>query len=153
MEQLQLVFDLLGTPTAESWEGFSDLKLMRTGEVTIEKQRPSKLRERYGQKIPVAALNLLEKLLELDPKKRLTANRALTSRYFLTEPRAPERPSNLDILQLGQGGGHFHEFQTKKKRREAKEIAKKASNDARARGMTEKEVDVKQNSTQCIVIA
>lgn len=146
MEQLLLIFDLLGTPTASSWEGFSDLKLIRTGEVTIEKHRPSKLREKYGQKMPVAALNLVEKLLELDPKKRLTASRALTSRYFLTEPRAPERPQDLGILQLGHGGGHFHEFQTKKKRREAKAVAKKASNDARARGLTDKEAETEYDA-------
>ena len=103
MEQLQQIFDLLGTPTLDSWEGFQDLKLMRTGEVTIEKQRRPKLRDKYGHKMPAVAMNLIEKLLELDPNKRLTASRALTSRYFLTEPRAPDRPEDLGRLELGRG--------------------------------------------------
>lgn len=141
MEQLEQIFDLLGTPTLDSWEGFQDLKLMRTGEVTIEKQRRPKLRDKYGHKMPAVAMNLIEKLLELDPNKRLTASRALTSRYFLTEPRAPDRPEDLGKLELGRGGGHFHEFQTKKKRREAKALAKKASNEARAAGMSSKEAE------------
>ena len=42
------------------------------------------------------AMNLLEKLLELDPRKRLTASRALDSRYFLSEPVAPDRPEDLE---------------------------------------------------------
>ncbi|KAL3935699.1 MAG: hypothetical protein SGARI_002863, partial [Bacillariaceae sp.] len=123
MDQLQLIFDMMGTPAKETWVKFRDLKLLRTGEVKIEKAKRPKLRERYEHKIPTLALSLIEKLLELDPSQRLTAERALESRYFLTEPRAPDRPEDLGPIQLE--GGHFHEFQTKKKRREAKAEAEK----------------------------
>jgi hypothetical protein len=83
-------------------------------------------------------MNLLEKLLELDPKKRLTASRALVSRYFLAEPKAPENPEELPPLELGEGG-HFHEFQTKKKRREAKKVAEQAKDEALELGKSSKE--------------
>ena len=136
MDQLQLIFELLGTPTPATWDGFQDLKLLKTGEVTIEVTRKAKLRDKYQQKMPTTALNLLEKLLELDPQKRLSADRALDSRFFLSDPRPPDRPEDLGPLLLE--GGHFHEFQTKKKRREAKVIAEKAKQTALDAGQTDK---------------
>ena len=136
MDQLQLIFELIGTPTPATWDGFQDLKLLKTGEVTIEVTRKAKLRDKYQQKMPTTALNLLEKLLELDPQKRLSADRALDSRFFLSDPRPPDRPEDLGPLLLE--GGHFHEFQTKKKRREAKVIAEKAKQTALDAGQTDK---------------
>jgi hypothetical protein len=146
MDQLQQIFELLGTPSKETFEGLYDLKLLRTGEVTIDQERQPKLRSKYASRLPGPALNLLEKLLELDPQKRLTASRALTSRYFLAEPRAPDDPAELGVLQLGEGGGHFHEFQTKKKRREAKAVAKKASEEAKAMGLSEKDAEAEYDA-------
>lgn len=137
MEQLQLIFEMLGTPTQETWNGFQDLKLLRTGEVTVGNNRKAKLRDKYHHKMSPAALNLIEKLLELDPTKRLTADRALNSRYFLSEPKVPDRPEDLGTIQLE--GGHFHEFQTKKKRKEAKAIAEQTKQNALEMGKSEKE--------------
>jgi len=139
MDQLKLIFDLIGTPTERSWEGFGELKLIRTGEVTVDRVRRPKLREKYGTRIqPPVALSLLEKLFELDPKKRFTASRALHHRYFQTEPVAPEDPKELGIINLGGGtdgsGSGYHEFQTKKRRREAKAVAKHAEEEAKMRG-------------------
>eukprot|EP00536_Pseudo-nitzschia_multiseries_P009230 jgi/Psemu1/147823/gw1.253.37.1 len=125
MDQLKLIFDVVGTPNQKSWPGVYDLKLLRTGDVSIEgdsnRKRP-KLKERYQTKMnhtAPGAINLVEKLLELDPSKRLTAPRALGHRYFLSEPRAPDRPETLGEMNLAKDGS-FHEFQTKKKRKEAK---------------------------------
>jgi len=139
MDQLKLIFDLIGTPNERSWEGFGELKLIRTGEVTIDKkEKRPKLRDKYGGRIqPMTALTLLEKLLELDPKKRFTASRALNHRYFQTEPVAPEDPKVLGAINLGGGNrsaAGYHEFQTKKRRREAKAAAKMAEEDAKMRG-------------------
>jgi cyclin-dependent kinase 12/13 len=135
MEQLNLIFDLFGTPTPN--DGLHDLPLLRTGKIKIEKPKPSRLREKYMKKISLPCLNLLEKLLELDPAKRLTASRALESRYFKTEPRAPEYPEQLGPLQLGNGDCDVHEFRTKKKQKKVKSIAGAARDEARESGMTE----------------
>jgi hypothetical protein len=51
MDQLKLIFDLIGTPSNKTWEGFHELKLIRTGEVTIDKPKKSRLREKYQTKI------------------------------------------------------------------------------------------------------
>lgn len=143
MGQLKLIFDLIGTPTEKTWEGFNDLKLLRTGEVVIDKPRRPKLREKYASKIqPASAMSLLEKMLELDPGKRFTASNALNHRYFLSEPVAPDDPRTLGRIDLGGGDGEsssgaaagFHEFQTKKRRREAKAVAKAAEEDAKRAG-------------------
>jgi serine/threonine protein kinase len=137
MDQLQLIFDTMGTPAKETWTVFSQLKLLRTGEVTIEKAKRPKLRERYQHKFGPLEMGLLEKLLELDPQKRLSADIALKSRYFLSEPVAPDRPEDLGPMNVE--GGHFHEFQTKKKRREAKAFAEKIRQTALDGGHTAKE--------------
>jgi len=139
LEQLQLIFDLLGTPTIS--DGLSNLKLLKTGEVKIEKAKKSRLRDKYMTKMSLAALNLLEKLLELDPNKRLNASRAKDARWFKTEPRVPDFPEQLGLLQLGDGQGEFHEFQTKKKRKEAKSIANAAKEEAKDQGMSDDQAD------------
>jgi cyclin-dependent kinase 12/13 len=149
-EQLALIFDLVGTPTKETWEGHEDLKLLRSGEMSIGKPRKSQLRKKYEKKgkMGSSAVSLLEKLLELDPTRRITAERALSSRYFLEEPRAPANPADLGTVDLGSGGGndgHFHEFQTKKRRREAKAAAEKSKQDALAKGMSSNAAEMVYN--------
>jgi len=142
LEQLKLIFDLIGSPTDQSWENFRELKLIKSGEVTIDKKRRPKLREKYASKMSSSALGLLEKLLELDPAKRLTASRALDHRYFRQEPVAPDQPEELGTIDLGDaddGTGTLHELKTRKRRRDAKVVAQKALEEAKRRGKDEKE--------------
>lgn len=148
MDQLKLIFEMIGTPTVETWSGYEDLKLFRTGEVTIETSKKPKLRNKYQYKMPAPALKLIEKLLELDPKKRLTANRAINSRFFLAEPRAPTRPEDLGTLE-----GHFHERQTKKIRKEAKAVGEKSRQTALEGGCTEKEAQEAFDETYRRIVA
>ena len=66
MDQLKLIFDLIGTPTDKTWEGFGELKLIRTGEVSIDKLKRGKLREKYGGKIqPVTGEQVVWHLIYL----------------------------------------------------------------------------------------
>lgn len=148
MDQLKLIFEMIGTPTFESWGGFENLKLFRTGEVSIEASKKPKFRHKYQHKMPAPVLNLIEKLLELDPKKRLTASRALNSRYFLAEPKAPVRPEDLGTLE-----GHFHERQTKKMRKEAKALGEKARQTALEGGCSEKEAQEAFDETYRRIVA
>ena len=140
LEQLSLIIELLGTPSQDTWEYLSNFKRMRSGEMTIDLKKPkaSKLRDKYESKMNMATLNLLEKLLEWDPRKRITAASALQQRFFWTQPVAPADPAELGTIQVGPGGD-FHEFQTKKKRREAKAIAEKARDDALFKGASDSE--------------
>ncbi|KAG5064560.1 hypothetical protein JHK85_005743 [Glycine max] len=67
------------------------------------------------------ALELLEKMLTLDPSQRITAKDALDAEYFWTDP-LPCDPKSLPKYESS------HEFQTKKKRqqqRQNEEMAKR----------------------------
>ncbi|KAL7579972.1 hypothetical protein ACA910_004966 [Epithemia clementina (nom. ined.)] len=152
LETLNLIIDLLGTPSTETWEFF---ERMKKGKPLSSQSAPpldlpsirqdtpttaSRLRDKYHAKVSTPALNLLEKLLEWDPRKRLTAANALQHSYFWKAPAAPEDPTELGRLEVGPMG-HFHEFQTKKKRKEAKVAAEQARSQARTGGATEEEAD------------
>ena len=140
LEQLHLIWDMLGNPTMETWDYLKTKKKAKSGEITIDMSRPKKnrLREKYSARMPAPALSLVEKLLEWDPRKRMTAANALSSRYFWTQPVVPENLAELGEIQVGPGG-HFHEFQTKKKRKEAKALADEAKKEAKLKGATSEE--------------
>lgn len=155
LDQLTLVADLTGTPDAETFAYLFSLKKSRTLHADIPptatewregERKPSKLRDRYGpnakkeanKHIPEAALNLMEKLLEWDPRKRLTAAFALQNRYFWTQPVAPENPADLGRINVA-ADGHFHEFQTKQRRKQAKVVAEEARDKAILDGASQSE--------------
>eukprot|EP00816_Leptocylindrus_hargravesii_P002479 CAMPEP_0196805396 /NCGR_PEP_ID=MMETSP1362-20130617/5158_1 /TAXON_ID=163516 /ORGANISM="Leptocylindrus danicus, Strain CCMP1856" /LENGTH=661 /DNA_ID=CAMNT_0042178287 /DNA_START=119 /DNA_END=2101 /DNA_ORIENTATION=+ len=144
MEQLKLIFELIGSPETNQWEGYQSLPFVQSGKADITKYLPLKgnLRERFpDRKIPSAAMNLIENLLTMDPRKRMSARRALTSKYFITEPRAPADPWELGRVLDYDDHANFHEFQTKKKRKEAKLLAEAARKDAEKQGLGKREVE------------
>ncbi|GFQ03770.1 cyclin-dependent kinase c-1 [Phtheirospermum japonicum] len=97
-EQLNKIFELCGTPDEVTWPGVSKIPCF----------------DRH-------ALDLLEKMLVLDPSQRISAKDALDAEYFWTDP-LPCDPKSLPKYEAS------HEFQTKKKRqqqRQNEEIAKR----------------------------
>lgn len=147
LDQLGLLAELTGTPSDEdTWTYLTSLKKSRSLHDAIvptaqswrdNDPLPSKLREKYGSSkhnIPEHAITLLEKLLVWDPRKRLTSSNALQHKYFWTQPVAPSDPAELGQIQVATDG-HFHEFQTKQKRRQAKQKAEEARERAVMKGM------------------
>lgn len=155
MEQLNLIVDLLGTPSEDTWKYLQSLKKSssRGSTSTVASEPPpsidmgrnktSRLRDKYEHKIPAVALNLLEKLLDWDPRKRSTAANALGHRYFWSEPAIPPNPMDWGVIHVP--GGHFHEFQTKKKRRQAKAHAETIKEEALLKGLSEEEAKAEQD--------
>eukprot|EP01116_Phalansterium_solitarium_P002739 TRINITY_DN1295_c0_g1_i1.p1 TRINITY_DN1295_c0_g1~~TRINITY_DN1295_c0_g1_i1.p1 ORF type:complete len:511 (+),score=123.95 TRINITY_DN1295_c0_g1_i1:109-1533(+) len=86
LNQLELMFKLLGTPNESIWPGFSDLKSAK--KVNFFHQPYNNLKSRLPPTTTEAAFDLLNKMLTYDPKQRITAAEALEHPYFKEHPRA-----------------------------------------------------------------
>ena len=91
LNQAQLIFNLVGSPTDENMPGWRDLPGV---DGTIEfTARPATIRREFA-KIGDLALSLLTELLKLDWRKRINAIDALEHPYFHTDP-LPARPGDI----------------------------------------------------------
>ncbi|KAH9317744.1 hypothetical protein KI387_019513 [Taxus chinensis] len=110
-EQLNKIYELCGSPDESNWPGVSKLKFWPT----LKPQRPMRRRvKEFFKNFDKHALDLLEKMLTLDPSQRISAKDALDAEYFWTDP-VPCAPSSLPTYEAS------HEFQTKKKRQQQRQ--------------------------------
>jgi cyclin-dependent kinase 12/13 len=109
IDQLDLIFRLCGTPTDETWPEAK--KLPWYHDVAPQKVYKPRLREVFKD-FPPSALNLIERLLCLDPARRLSAADALDSDFFWTEP-LPCKPEDMPAFPSS------HEFTTRKRKQRA----------------------------------
>ncbi|XP_054740271.1 cyclin-dependent kinase 10 [Anastrepha obliqua] len=86
--QLDLIIDLLGTPSENIWPEFSKMPALEN--FTLKKQPYNNLKPKF-QYLTAAGLRLLNFLFMYDPKKRATAEECLQSSYF-KEPLLPCDP-------------------------------------------------------------
>nr|KYP73202.1 Cyclin-dependent kinase C-2 [Cajanus cajan] len=116
-EQLNKIYELCGAPDEVNWPGVSKIPYYNKFKPTRQMKR--RLREVFRH-FDRHALELLEKMLTLDPAQRITAKDALDAEYFWTDP-LPCDPKSLPKYESS------HEFQTKKKRqqRQNEEMAKR----------------------------
>ncbi|KAL6709700.1 TFIIH complex serine/threonine-protein kinase subunit kin28 [Coniothyrium glycines] len=102
IDQLNLIQDLCGIPTEESWPGVSTLEFyVPPGKGTAAK--PPKPLSYWRARFPLLGddgIDFLRGLLTMDPKKRLTARQALEHKYWTNLPR-PTKNENLPK----KGGG------------------------------------------------
>ncbi|ORX77787.1 Pkinase-domain-containing protein [Basidiobolus meristosporus CBS 931.73] len=110
IDQLDRIFRLCGSPSEDSMPGWRELGGCES--IKSFKFYARKLKdefERYG----THAVDLLNKILVLDPKKRLTAREALDHDYFWYEP-LPANPSDLPVYEAS------HEFNRRRQKQEEK---------------------------------
>ena len=91
IDQVKRIFELLGTPDEVSWPGCSSLYFLKK-----YKQRPQpfhRLRDKFKRTsftsataLSEAGLDLMTRMLTLNPKKRISCAEALRHRYFTDEP-------------------------------------------------------------------
>lgn len=83
--QLQLISQLCGSITVEVWPGVEKLEFFGTMELAQGQKR--KVKDRLKAYIKDQyALDMLDKLLTLDPTKRIDADNSLNHDFFWTDP-------------------------------------------------------------------
>ncbi|KAI3902321.1 hypothetical protein MKW92_036469 [Papaver armeniacum] len=115
-EQLNKIYELCGAPDEVNWPGVSKIPWYNN----FKPSRPMKRRVREVFKhFDRHALELLEKMLTLDPSQRISAKDALDAEYFWADP-LPCDPKSLPKFESS------HEFQTKKKRQQQRQLEEAA---------------------------
>ncbi|CAI9088888.1 OLC1v1023339C1 [Oldenlandia corymbosa var. corymbosa] len=98
VHQLELITDLLGTPSADIISGVRNEKA-RKYLTDMRKKQPVSFAEKFPNADPLA-LQLLQRLLAFDPKDRPTAEEALADPYFKGLAKIEREPSCLPISKL-----------------------------------------------------
>lgn len=108
--QLYKIFEVMGTPLTESWPDIENLPWFEMLKPKIN--RKSRFERDYKPRMSEDSFDLAQKMLTLVPAKRISAGDALKHPYFHNDPK-PEPLTFMETLE-----GEWHEFETKKRRRE-----------------------------------
>ena len=113
LDQVDVTFRALGTPTEQNWPNVSNLPLYNALKIYPPPLR-QELRNRFSAATDTA-LNLLCYLTELNPGKRCTLTQALLHEYF-TELPAPTHPSELPKNDVAGGDSDDDEPENKRRK-------------------------------------
>ena len=119
ISQLDVTYNLLGTPTRADWPNIVEMpwfELMRPTE-----RRKRQFDEKFHDIFSPAAMDLVTRMFMYDPSKRPNAEQVLAHPYFASEEPAPVQATELESIE-----GDWHEFESKAHRREKEKVEKEA---------------------------
>lgn len=112
MSQLLVIINLCGSFTHAVWPAVEHLEAYKKAKLPMETRR--NLREKLTPQISTpSAVNLIDRLLLVDPSRRLTAEQALAHEFFSEEPPAG------DLSCLSQSGNCCLEYLSQRNRQQA----------------------------------
>lgn len=121
--QLDLIFKMMGHPTAEDWPSIHEMcPLWKNYEPKEGEGFPRRLREDLKSRLPPYAMNwmtphamdMIDNLLAYDPEKRWSAGQALTAEWFFDDPMT--KPASKLNMKLGVDSAH--EWEARKRHKE-----------------------------------
>lgn len=89
INQLEKIYNILGTPNVRDWPGLVDMAWFELLRPTAKK--PNTFAEAYKHRVTPAAFDLLTAMFQYDPAKRPTASDVLEHPYFTTEEPAAKQ--------------------------------------------------------------
>lgn len=108
IQQAELIFTICGSPTEESWPGWTSLP----SAYMVQKMKYNGKLRQVLRGHTEGAIDLVEKLLTLDPSKRISAHDALYHSWFYSKPY----PTPREELPKYES---THEFQAKQRRKKS----------------------------------
>lgn len=124
INQLDKIYNVLGTPTKAEWPGIVDMawfELLRPSE-----RKASTFAEKYQERVTPQAFELLKSMFAYDPVFRPSAGEVLGHPYFTLEEPQPKQA--IELLDLE---GDWHEFESKALRKEKERTDREARRSAR----------------------
>mmetsp|Transcript_19651 Transcript_19651/g.33470 ORF Transcript_19651/g.33470 Transcript_19651/m.33470 type:complete len:507 (+) Transcript_19651:108-1628(+) len=104
-DQIHKIYELCGTPSVDNWPEGMQLPEYKNLIPKVKHKRTLKsYLRKINRNITEQALDLIDRLLSLDPNQRLSAVKALDHPYFFTAPK-PLSPSELPKYE-----GHLNEL-------------------------------------------
>jgi non-specific serine/threonine protein kinase len=100
-EQLDCIFVIMGTPTEETWPGVSQFPEYPKFEANWKIHAPQQL-DKHVPRLDRNGLDLLERMLELRPEKRITASEALEHSWLAEIKRTQDGSLALTSSERAQ---------------------------------------------------
>ena len=103
-QTLDMMYKLLGTPNEKIWPGFDTLPKYGSYRISAAQAQPYNYLQTDFNRLSKKGVDLLNRLLTYDPRRRCTASQALEHEYFQEHPRPkrveemPTFPSLHDVL-------------------------------------------------------
>lgn len=105
VEQISLICRTIGTPTDEVWPGVTKLPHYAVPEERFPVHPKEVYMQRFGS-VGDQGVDLLMRMLILDPRKRITAREMMEHRWWRTEPK----PTRLEDLPRNLKQGNPEKF-------------------------------------------